>query len=121
MVALTHTTARSRGDRCFVSTMMALDPVDISATSLPLLASRVQTGTYLDHDGTTQICVPIQRVTIRIPGHLVAIDHAEKVVHSRNGAQFAFDADLVVKRRIILLGAPGWALTYFVTRSEGQV
>lgn len=112
MVCATHTIARAVNDRCMVAEI-AFSPAEIENTSIPRLLSRVQTGICNDGNGP-YVCVPIQRVTIRIPGNMVAIDQARGIVGSRDGLQYAIDADLVLKRRVLICESPGWSLTYFV-------
>lgn len=126
---LNHIMARVRGDRA-MQLRLSVEPTSIEETVIPHLLRHVQTGldcrveqSHIRGCGglfVPTVAVPIQRVTIRVPAFLVVIDDARNVQAERDGIPFAIDATLVAKRKITVLGGPGWKLTYLVTRSQEQ-
>lgn len=129
MTSLSHVLARVRGDRA-MQLHLAVEPKSIDETVIPHLLRRIQTGVDCRVEQANlhgcggmfvpSVAVPIQRVTIRVPQFLVVIDDAKGVPAERDGIPFAIDATLVAKRKITVLGGPGWKLTYLVTRSQEQ-
>lgn len=129
MTSLNHIMARVRGDRA-MQLRLSVEPTSIEDTVIPVLLRHIQTGVdYRVEQANLRGCgglfvpsvaVPIQRVTIHVPRFLVVIDDARNVQAERDGIPFAIDATLVAKRKITVLGGPGWALTYLVTRSENE-
>lgn len=129
MTSLSHVLGRVRGDRA-MQLRLSVEPTSIEETVIPHLLRHIQTGVDCRVEQANlrgcgglfvpTVAVPIQRVTIRVPRFLVVIDDASNVQAERDGIPFAIDATLVAKRQIKILGGPGWALTYLVTRSQDQ-
>lgn len=130
MTSLSHVLARVRGDRA-MQMHLAVEPVSIGDTVIPHLLRHIQTGVDCRIEQANlhgcggmfvpSVAVPIQRVTIRVPQFLIVIDDAKGVQAERDGIPYAIDATLVAKRKIKILGGPGWRLTYLVQRSESEV